>query len=222
MKKNMILLTALALMSNGVTAEDMMVTNNDANLAGANWGLSSPNLPSKRSEPAITAKRVAPEKITPSSTRQSTASAAPLSLMQAVIDCNSAWAEFYKDGRNKTKREQVYAHFSETLKANHAQVNTQCECDGVTMTPLMMAAHFGLVIIVADLLAVGASVTATDSNGHNAAWYAEHSCLSNNPQSCPAVLDYLHHAELPKAKPAAATNTQKHSNGITPAFNFNF
>ena len=105
--------------------------------------------------------------------------------MQAVIDCNTAWV---KDD-NTTERDQVYAHFSEALKTNPEQINMHCGKD--RLTPLIMAAHFGLVIIVADLLAAGAFATTTDTHGKNATWYAEHSCLSNNPRSCPAALALL-------------------------------
>lgn len=110
-------------------------------------------------------------------------------LMSAVIACNTAWTKFYKDGENRKELDDTYARFSRILKAEHAPVNAAC--GKANMTPLMMAAQFGLVDIVKDLLAAGAHVHATDSNGLTALWYAQNTCASNNKKSCPAVAALL-------------------------------
>ena len=106
-------------------------------------------------------------------------------LMTAVIACNTAWTNDYK----AQELDQTYARFKQILKADANQVNVQCGRDN--MTPLMMAAHFGLVRIVSDLLTAGALVTTGDIHGKDAAWYAGNFCISKNPKSCTAVQTLL-------------------------------
>ncbi len=133
-------------------------------------------------------------------------------LMNAVFACYNA-----QHGKGSQTLQQAFGSFGYVLShSNIAQINTPSGSS--SMTPLMMAAHFGLVNIVRALLRAGASTSPTDINGKNAAWYAQHDISNNkdsraqvqtlisNPTSCKdntplllAVIDYINNGQTTTA-----------------------
>ena len=110
--------------------------------------------------------RLPSEKITPPSTRQSTASSAPLSLMQAV--------ELFNQARWHNNGNLTDAHDTFMTALNEARRNGTIDASSKKEeTALMICAQQGMRSRVKDLIAAGANPYLQDSDSHDSFWYAE-------------------------------------------------